>query len=287
MVDTQKFPTLEPENTTQVKRPFKQDAADGYPDKKKTFVLMTATFMALGVGSLYLSGVGQGLSKPAPIVSLEATLIPGVDDQVEASVVGDLSVPTADYSNLDPSLIEDQWLRDKMISEAGKEEQSGMDWSVAGLDPRLIDETSEPKITSETLGGNNNAPNQNKVSSETKVETPVVSSASSLEMNAKIEALIAMTSELQAEVKALRGQVGNVSSAIRSNRNAAASGAQSSPMVALSILDVTAQAVVVSDGKARQTVRVGERLPGGAVFMGYDAETKQMRTDRGVIQIPG
>jgi hypothetical protein len=115
-----------------------------------------------------------------------------------------------------------------------------------------------------------------------QIITPAV--ISNEELNAKMEALIVMTGELQNEIKSMKSQVGVIA---RNSKQAATPRAAPQSMIALNVIDVTPLRVVVTDGKERHVVRIGERLPGGAVFMGYDEQTRDLKTDRGMIQIPG
>ena len=55
----------------------------------------------------------------------------------------------------------------------------------------------------------------------------------------------------------------------------------------LSIFDISASGVVVSDNGKRVTVLPGGKLPGGLIFIGFDPATRKMKTDQGEFSIPG
>ena len=55
----------------------------------------------------------------------------------------------------------------------------------------------------------------------------------------------------------------------------------------LSIFEISASGVVVSDNGKRVTVLPGGKLPGGLIFIGFDPATRKMKTDQGEFNIPG
>jgi hypothetical protein len=57
--------------------------------------------------------------------------------------------------------------------------------------------------------------------------------------------------------------------------------------VALTIVEINGSNVVVKDAQQKQyTVTPGAKLPGGAMFIGFEAKTRTMRTDVGDFQVP-
>ncbi len=68
------------------------------------------------------------------------------------------------------------------------------------------------------------------------------------------------------------------------NRVRTSKETQEEEVVALSVLDVSPERVIVSTPAAPQVkvaVTTGAKLPGGAVFIGFDPKTRLMKTDRG------
>lgn len=59
--------------------------------------------------------------------------------------------------------------------------------------------------------------------------------------------------------------------------------------VSVSVLDINADRVLVSDASqpnTKITVTAGAQLPGGATFIGFDSESRMMKTDQGDFPIP-
>lgn len=54
----------------------------------------------------------------------------------------------------------------------------------------------------------------------------------------------------------------------------------------LSIYDVSPSGVVVGDGSKKLVVHPGQKLPGGATFIGFDPTTRTLKTDVGDFMIP-
>jgi hypothetical protein len=55
----------------------------------------------------------------------------------------------------------------------------------------------------------------------------------------------------------------------------------------LSIFEISASGVVVSDNGKRVTVLPGGKLPGGLIFISFDPATRKLKTDQGEFSIPG
>lgn len=56
--------------------------------------------------------------------------------------------------------------------------------------------------------------------------------------------------------------------------------------VTLAVLDISVQGVVVSDSVSQYTITPGAQLPGGAIYIGFDATSRVMKTDQGDFVIP-
>lgn len=96
-----------------------------------------------------------------------------------------------------------------------------------------------------------------------------------LSMNAQVEQL---TIELQASkdlVVALKKQLHGAP------RKVATPQPTPEEFFALTILEINRNAVVVSESGKQSTVEPGALLPGGATFIGFDASSRLMKTDRG------
>jgi len=266
MVDQKNIPTLEskPEQANQaaqgvaakVQRPFKPAAADALSDNKKKLTMAAAALIVVAVGGVYLSGVTHKLDAPKPQFALE---------------VEPVMVASTDFEILTEEAVSHESSLEEAFNLALEDE---VPMVLAGLDPQIekqIQQEEMAAMESTSLGLDQEG---------SKLLLNADSDDSSAELMKKVDQLIASTATLQGEIKSLRTQVTRLS-------RASEVPAPAAPLVALTILEVDQRSVVVSDGSARRTVKLGERLPGGAIFMGYDQATKQMRTDRGTVQIPG
>lgn len=56
-------------------------------------------------------------------------------------------------------------------------------------------------------------------------------------------------------------------------------------LIAVTVVDINTRGVVLSDSKKEYKIAPGEKLPGGATFIGFDPVARVMKTDRGDIPI--
>jgi hypothetical protein len=89
--------------------------------------------------------------------------------------------------------------------------------------------------------------------------------------------------ELKEEVKVLRAQVRRTE--VSSSKSKAEPVAKSD-LIAITVVEVSPTLLtLMSEGK-KVTLRIGEKMPGGAVFLGFDQTARKLRTDQGDFAIP-
>lgn len=101
-----------------------------------------------------------------------------------------------------------------------------------------------------------------------------------IELTDRLEGLSTQLKETKAEVDSLkRGgrPVTGKSIVVKSKAD---------EFLALSVLEISANAIVVSDASNQYTIRPGAQLPGGATYIGFDPASRLMKTNRGDFLIP-
>lgn len=99
----------------------------------------------------------------------------------------------------------------------------------------------------------------------------------------KMDLVLQSMNEMKQEVKTLRAQVRKTEANVQMAR---AHSPAPSELMALTIAEVTPFAAVIVDRGRKVTVRVGEKIPGGAVFQGFDPVSRQFKTDQGAFLMP-
>ena len=99
----------------------------------------------------------------------------------------------------------------------------------------------------------------------------------------KMDLVLQSMNDLKQEVKTLRAQVRKTEANVQMAR---AHSPAPSELMALTIAEVTPFAAVMVDRGRKVTVRVGEKMPGGAVFQGFDPVSRQFKTDQGAFLMP-
>lgn len=104
------------------------------------------------------------------------------------------------------------------------------------------------------------------------------------------EQIKALTEKLDVLTADLQDTKAEVDSLKKNGRGAAAklvvTKSKPDEFLALSVLDITAKGVVVSDSSKQYTVGPGAQLPGGATYIGFDPASRLMKTNRGDFLIP-
>jgi hypothetical protein len=99
----------------------------------------------------------------------------------------------------------------------------------------------------------------------------------------KMDLVLQSMNDLKQEVKTLRAQVRKIEANVQMAR---AHSPAKSELMALTVAEVSPFAAVLVDRGRKVTVRVGEKLPGGAVFQGFDPVSRQFKTDQGAFLMP-
>lgn len=259
----------EPTYSAQHGRHFKTPASDGLGGKRRMAFMAVSTVLVLGVGALTLSGITHDIGQTPGQVALTMPEQSAPDNgSSEAGQMLNEAVAMQDTLDSNEMFAQD-------VPQPVDVPEGEIPITLATLEPDSI-----PEIENKPYELDQGEMDQIQVQPIPEMVPPLA--FSNEELNAKIEALIVMTGELQGEIKQMKRQVG----VIAKNTKGSPSRAAPASMIALNIIDVNALRVIVEDGKARSVVRVGESLPGGAIFMGFDNNTRLMRTDRGIIQIP-
>ena len=111
---------------------------------------------------------------------------------------------------------------------------------------------------------------------------PAPSPASEEVLNKVGEVLEAMK-ELKEEVKTLRAQVRRADAGSSKPK---AEPMAKSEMIAVTVVEVSPTALILMTDGRKVTLRIGEKMPGGAVFLGFDQSARKLKTDQGDFTIP-
>jgi hypothetical protein len=262
--------------------------------KKKKMVIATLGVVAL-VGATFSMDTFDFMSHPKPEVSLSPQAPP------HAAPVATASEPVQmTDQGIDPVALAANLAQPGAASRPVQMTAQGIEAVASAANPVQSGAASRPvQMTAQAIEAVAAAANlaqpgasQSAIGTSTKpteltaaqiAMTPPALSPANKEVLSKVGEVLESMKELKEEVKTLRAQVRRAD-ALSSKLKA--EPVARSEMIAVTVVEVSPTVLtLVSEGK-KVTLRIGEKMPGGAVFLGFDQGARKLKTDQGDFTIP-
>jgi hypothetical protein len=252
--------------------------------------LLTVAALAGGAYAAYAFASAQ-LAKNAlpmtshpPVAAGPMTPPPPASPMPPPPSVGAASVPVGASAAASTHPFADksaEWLQENLpkLRDLAMEKPSSENLENFKFAQQMVLEKSEGLLTVASLVAN--APPNARIGQDQAPPPPQPDPNADV-MN-KMDLVLQSVNDLKQEVKTLRAQVRKTEANVQMAR---AHSPAKSELMALTIAEVTPFAAVMVDRGRKVTVRVGEKLPGGAVFQGFDPVSRQFKTDQGAFLMP-